>query len=197
MTMMKMKAAKKVAPAAAAPRRRCHVLAARPGTCVFILVRQMSRSAACPAPRRKKRSAQTIYDAATREVLQIDFPSREAADAAEKKQIPRAKFAFGMTVRAFVRSLSNERVEWTSSGMNSCKKSSRGDYFRRNRLEISPETERNTSTASAPIMQKAIIILSGGARLPDGIGIPGASRACRISLAFSMRERLAGRTSCR
>jgi len=39
----------------------------------------------------------------------------------------------------------------------------RGNYFRRNRLEISPETERNTSTASAPIMQKAIIILSGRA----------------------------------
>jgi uncharacterized protein (DUF2342 family) len=122
MTMMKMKAAKKVAPAAAAARRRCHLLAARPGTCVFILARQMSRSAACPAPRRKKRSEQTIYDAATREVLQIDFPSREEAGAAEKKQIPRAKFALGMTVRAFVRSLSNESVKSMSSGMNGCKK---------------------------------------------------------------------------
>jgi hypothetical protein len=39
----------------------------------------------------------------------------------------------------------------------------RRNYFRRNRLEISPETERNTSTASAPIMQKASIILSGRA----------------------------------
>jgi len=36
-----------------------------------------------------------------------------------------------------------------------------GDYFRRNRFEISPEIERNTSTASAPIMQKAIIVFSG------------------------------------
>jgi hypothetical protein len=186
MTMMKMKAAKKVAPAAAAARRRCHLLAARPGTRVFILARQMSRSAACPAPRRKKRSEQTIYDAATREVLQIDFPSREEAGAAEKKQIPRAKFALGMTVRAFVRSLSNESVKSMSSGMNGCKKSARGDYFRRNRLEISPETERNTSTASAPIMQKAIIILSGRARLPHGISMPGASHACRISLAFAI-----------
>jgi hypothetical protein len=39
----------------------------------------------------------------------------------------------------------------------------RGNYFRRNRLEISPESERNTSTANAPIMQKAIIIFSGSA----------------------------------
>lgn len=38
-----------------------------------------------------------------------------------------------------------------------------GNYFRRDRLEISPETERNTSTASAPIIQKAIIIFSGSA----------------------------------
>ncbi len=37
----------------------------------------------------------------------------------------------------------------------------RGNYFRRNSSEISPETERNTSTASAPIMPKAIIIFSG------------------------------------
>jgi hypothetical protein len=123
----------------------------------------MSCSAACPAPRRKKRSEQTIYDAATREVLQIDFPSREESDAAEKKQIPRVKFALGMTARAFVRRLSNERLKWMSSGKNGRKKSARGDYFRRKRLEISPETERNTSTASAPIMQKAIIILSGRA----------------------------------
>jgi hypothetical protein len=36
----------------------------------------MSCSAACPAPRREKRSEQTIYDAATRKDLQIDFPSR-------------------------------------------------------------------------------------------------------------------------
>jgi hypothetical protein len=40
-----------------------------------------------------------------------------------------------------------------------------GDYFRRNRFEISPEIERNTSTASAPIMQKAIIMFSGRAQL--------------------------------
>jgi hypothetical protein len=37
----------------------------------------MSCSAACRAPRREKRSEQTIYDAATRDVLQIDFPARE------------------------------------------------------------------------------------------------------------------------
>jgi hypothetical protein len=45
-------------------------------TVMKMMKRQMSRSAACPAPSRKKRSEQTIYDAATREVLQIDFPSR-------------------------------------------------------------------------------------------------------------------------
>jgi hypothetical protein len=38
----------------------------------------MSCSAASPAPRREKRSEQTIYDAATRELLQIDFPARES-----------------------------------------------------------------------------------------------------------------------
>jgi hypothetical protein len=38
-----------------------------------------------------------------------------------------------------------------------------GNYFLRNRFEISPEIERNTSTASAPIMQKVIIIFSGSA----------------------------------
>jgi len=37
----------------------------------------MSCSAACRAPRREKRSEQTLYDAATRDVLQIDFPARE------------------------------------------------------------------------------------------------------------------------
>lgn len=36
----------------------------------------------------------------------------------------------------------------------------RGTYLRRNRPEISSEIERNTSTASAPIMPKAIIIFS-------------------------------------
>ena len=71
-----MRAAKTIAPSAAASRRRRLALAARPGTRIFFLVRQMSRCAACPAPRRKKRSEQTIYDAATREVLQIEFPSR-------------------------------------------------------------------------------------------------------------------------
>jgi hypothetical protein len=52
-------------------------LAARSGNCILFLARQMSCSAACLAPRREKRSEQTIYHAATRVVLQIDFPARE------------------------------------------------------------------------------------------------------------------------
>jgi len=84
MKMMVAGATKRFAPSAAASRRRCPVLAARPGSCIFFLARQMSCSAAGPAPRREKRSEQTIYDAATRKDLQIDFPAREAVDAAGK-----------------------------------------------------------------------------------------------------------------
>jgi hypothetical protein len=76
MKMMKVNAAKNIASPATTSRRRCPVHAPRPGSCIFVLVRQMSRPEASPAPRREKRSGQTIYDAATREVLQIDFPSR-------------------------------------------------------------------------------------------------------------------------
>jgi hypothetical protein len=43
----------------------------------------------------------------------------------------------------------------------------RGNYLRRKSSEISPETERNTSTANTPIMQKAIIIFSGRVWLRD------------------------------
>jgi hypothetical protein len=78
MKMMKMRTAKKIAHLPQYSRRRCPVLAARPGNCIFVLTRQMSCSAASPAPRREKRSEQTIYDAATRELLQIDFPARES-----------------------------------------------------------------------------------------------------------------------
>jgi hypothetical protein len=85
--MTQVKATKNFASSAAASRRRCHVLAARPGTCIFFLVRQMSRSAASPAPRRKKRSEQTVYDAATREVLQIDFPPCRKRLAPEKMRV--------------------------------------------------------------------------------------------------------------
>jgi len=146
MTMLKAKAAKKSAPAAAASRPCCLVRTARPGTCIFSLARQMSRSAACPAPRPKKRSEQTLYDAATREVLQIDFPLRGTRERLEKCGRRGASFKTGCKIKA------GSRAE-----------AARGNYFRRNRLEISPETERNTSTTSAPIMQKAIIILSGRA----------------------------------
>jgi hypothetical protein len=73
----------------------------------------------------------------------------------------------------------------------------RGDYFRRDRFEISSETDRNTSTASAPIMQKAIIIFSDSAELRDGIGKPHARRACELSLVFAIRDGLARCPSCR
>ena len=52
----------------------------------------------------------------------------------------------------------------------------RGYHLRRNSSEISLEMERNTSTASAAIMPKAIIIFSGCALLRDGIRKRGASR---------------------
>jgi hypothetical protein len=54
----------------------------------------------------------------------------------------------------------------------------RGNYFRRKRSEISPDIERNTSTASAPIMQNAIIIQSPTApnfSLEYASGMPVAS----------------------
>jgi hypothetical protein len=43
MKMIKVRAAKMIAPSAATSQRRCPVLAARPGTCIFFLARQMSR----------------------------------------------------------------------------------------------------------------------------------------------------------
>jgi len=50
MKMTKVRAAKKFASSAAASRRRCLVLAARPGNYVFILARQMSRRPECGLP---------------------------------------------------------------------------------------------------------------------------------------------------
>jgi hypothetical protein len=76
MIVMKVRGAKKSRHLPPRARRRCPEFAARPGNCVLFLARLMSYSAACPAPRREKRSEQTIYDAATREVLQIDFGRR-------------------------------------------------------------------------------------------------------------------------
>jgi hypothetical protein len=143
-------AAKKFAPSAAASRRRCPVLAARPGTCIFFLAWQMSCSAACPAPRREKRSEQTIYDAATRKDLQIDFPSRAKRSRLEKMR---------SVTRVFQNGKRKECGEGRRSNERSAMSWARGFYFRRKRSEISPEIERNTSTASAPIMQNAIIII--------------------------------------
>jgi hypothetical protein len=78
MKMMKARSAKKSRHLPPHSRRRCPVFAAHPGNCVLFLARQMSCSEACPAPRRKKRLEQTIYDAATSELLQIDFRTRES-----------------------------------------------------------------------------------------------------------------------
>ena len=147
---MKMRDAKTIAPSAAASRRRRFVLTAGPGTRIFFLVRQMSRSAACPAPGRKKRSEQTIYDAATREVLQIEFPSRRNRSLWKLGAVTR-EIHTGCKIKA-----GRKAREFVGARMH-------GNYFLRNRFEISPEIERNTSTASAPIMQKAIIIFSGSA----------------------------------
>jgi hypothetical protein len=87
--------------------------------------------------------------------LQIDFPARESdvgwrtviarkCDSTEKTEfMPEGKDDEGFCARLRMRT--------------------QGDYFRRNSSEMSLETERNTSTASAPIMPKAIIIFSGRA----------------------------------
>jgi hypothetical protein len=150
MTNDDSEAAKKFAPSAAASRRRGPGFAARPGTCVFFLARQMSSSVAGPAPRREKRSEQTIYDAATRKDLQIDFPSRAKRSRLEK-------------MRLVTRVVQNGKGKGCGKGRRSNARSAmpcaRGNYFRRKRSEISPDIERNTSTASAPIMQNAIIII--------------------------------------
>jgi hypothetical protein len=179
MTMMKLKAAKKTKPAAAASRARCLVLTARPGTCIFFLARQMSRSAACPAPRRKKCSEQTIYDAATREVLQIDFPLREKRWR-RKIRAAQSVMQNGMQNKAGKGRILGAVVP------------ARRSYFRRNRLEISPETERNTSTASAPIMQKAIIILSG-LRLTSIRNKHAGCQSCALDISNICNTRAAGR----
>jgi hypothetical protein len=109
----------------------------------------MSCSAASLAPRRKKRSEQTIYDAATRELLQIDLPAREG-DFGSGIVIPRYRDA-AQNVKKIREGKNGEGVFARA----------RGNYLRRKSSEISPETERNTSTANTPIMQKAIIIFSG------------------------------------
>ena len=101
-------------------------------------------------------------------------------------------------LRVFPRTLKPE--SGTAEGMDEHwrkRARSAGNYFRRDRLEISPETETNTSTASAPIMQKAIIIFSGSAELRDGIGKPHASHACELSLVFAIRDGLARGSSCK
>jgi hypothetical protein len=168
MKMMIVRAAKKFAPSAAASRRRCPVLAARPGTWIFFLARQMSCSAACPAPRREKRSEQTIYDAATRKDLQIDFPSRGKRSRLEKMRSVTHAFQNGKGQNA-------RREDVRTKGAR-CR--ARVNYFRRKRSEISPDIERNTSTASAPIMQNAIINHSPTApnfSLEYASGVPGSS----------------------
>jgi hypothetical protein len=88
-------------------------------------------------------------------------------------------------------------VELMREGKDAALKTrARGNYFRRNRSEISSETERNTSTARTPIMQKAIIIFSGCAKPHDGMGKPHASRAREVSLAFAVRELVARGKTC-
>src|SRR5271156_1899982 len=76
MKIIKMRAAKKIASFAAAvapslPRARGASWKLRFRCCA---ADELFR--AHPAPRREKRSEQTLYDAASREVLQIDFPAR-------------------------------------------------------------------------------------------------------------------------
>jgi hypothetical protein len=145
MKMIKLRAAKKSRHLPPKSRRGYPVLAARPGNCVFVLVRQMSCSACSPAPSRKKRSEQTIYDAATRELLQIDFPARES------------DFGWRIVVARqcdLARSVERMREGNDGEGVHAC---SRGGYFRRNSSEIPSETERNTSTANTPIIPKPII----------------------------------------
>jgi hypothetical protein len=103
----------------------------------------------CLAPRREKRSEQTIYDAATRELLQIDFPAHES------------DFGLGDYDRLSVRFNADCEIDVGSEGCpRLARVRARGNYLRRNSSEISFETERNTSTASAPIMPKAIIVFS-------------------------------------
>ena len=100
-------------------------------------------------PRREKRSEQTIYHAATRELLQIDFPARESD--------------FGWMIVIARQCDATRNAKWMREGKDGTRVHMRvrGNYLRRNSSEISLETERNTSTASAPIMPKAIIIFSG------------------------------------
>jgi hypothetical protein len=86
-----------------------------------------------------------------REVLQIDFPVRESG------------CGWGIVI-AYVCGATRS-VELMREGKDGTGVRARGHarecYLRRNSSEISLETERNTSTARAPIMPKAIIIFSG------------------------------------
>jgi hypothetical protein len=67
----------------------------------------------------------------------------------------------------------------------------RGNYLRRNSSEISLETERNTSTASAPIMPKAIINFLHS-RLTSRLNRhAGCQSWLEISLVFAVRELVA------
>jgi hypothetical protein len=70
----------------------------------------------------------------------------------------------------------------------------RGNHLRRNRSEISLETERNTNTASAPIMPKAIIIFSVAPNVTLGTGKPHASRGMKYlqHLQYASRWQEAG-----
>jgi hypothetical protein len=55
---------------------------------------------------------------------------------------------------------SKSNAKWMQKGEDCLRPAyARGNYLRRKSSEMSPETERNTSTASAPIIPKAIIII--------------------------------------
>jgi hypothetical protein len=138
--MIKVRAAKKIAPFAATSRRRCPVLAARPGTCICFLARQMCRRPERALPlgvpnaqnkqfmmRQPEKFCKLISHRAESECDRKNLLSGESDSTLcgksavgvipsaardllfmqmlSKKQIPRAKFALGMTICAFFRKL--------------------------------------------------------------------------------------------
>src|ERR1700730_12037281 len=169
--MTKVRAAKKFAPSAAASHRR-PVVAARPGTCVFFLARQMFRRPERAVPLGLPNAQNKQFMMRQREKFCKLISQRAESECGWRTRLAAAAIQYGKPNRG-------GREAWR-------RRRARGNYFRRDRLEISPETERNTSTASAPIMQKAIIIFSGSAELRDGIGKPHASHACELSLVFAI-----------
>jgi hypothetical protein len=96
---------------------------------------------------------------------------------------------FGWMSAITCRCDSKSNAKWMQKGEDCLRPAyACGNYLRRKSSEMSPETERNTSTASAPIIPKAIIIILLS-RLTSRFDRQARCHSRRgISLVFPTRE---------